>query len=297
MIALLLALVTLARAEESAGADAPSAPEAPSSPAPEPPAPASPAPEAPAPAAPAVTTATLAAAASNSPLFSGVNTPWTIGRGNGAVGLFRPLTIGLGDRAEIGTAGLVSLIAPRVEGKYTVWTGEHAALAVTGEVGVPTLGLRQVQTGFVQLIAGDQTVPWAAVAGVGVLGGWRNESLVVSGGARVRVGVPFEEHDLESQDLVWFDPLIAPIAEGWSLQPLVRVDWVPGPYWDISAQARAELVAGPELSGRLFALRGLGDHVAIGVGIAGASAREPYGWSPATLGVSVMPELDVQARW
>jgi hypothetical protein len=283
MNAPLLALVILARAEE--------------------PAPAAPAPGAP--AAPAVASApevsaapaAVPVAASGSPLFSGVNTPWTIGRGNGAVGLFRPLTIGLGDRAEIGTAGLVSLIAPRVEGKVTAWSGEHAAVAVTGEIGVPTLGLRQVQTGFVQLVAGDQTVPWAAVAGVGVIGGWRNESLVVSGGARLRVGVPLEAHDLESQDLVWFDPLIAPIAEGWSLQPLVRVDWVPGPRWDISAQARAELVAGPELSGRLFALRALGDHVAVGVGVAGATAREPYGWSPATLGVSVMPELDVQARW
>lgn len=57
------------------------------------------------------------------------------------------------------------------------------------------------------------------------------------------------------------------------------------------------MVAGPELSGRLFALRGIGDHWAIGVGVAGATAREPYGWSPATLGLSVMPELDVQARW
>lgn len=289
MTAPLLLLLSLARAQDT---DAPApAPEAPA------PAPSEPTPSEPAAPAPALTTPPVAASFSGSPLFSGVNTPWTIGRGNGAVGLFRPLTIGLGDRAEIGTAGLVSLIAPRVEGKYTVWTGPHAALAVTGEVGVPTLGLRQVQTGFVQLIAGDQTVPWAAVAGVGILGGWRNESLVVSGGARVRVGVPFEEHDLESQDLVWFDPLIAPIAEGWSLQPTVRVDWVPGPYWDFSAQARAEVVAGPELSGRLFALRGLGDHVAIGVGVAGATAREPYGWSPATLGLSVMPELDVQARW
>lgn len=250
--------------------------------------------------------ATTLALAGESPLHSGVQTPWTIGAGNGAFGLFRPLSVGLGDKTEVGSNGLGTFLAPEVYAKRTVWENESCALAVTGSVGYPGFGLGMLQTGFLQLIAGDQEIPATGVVGVGALAGWRNDHWVVSARVRTRFGIPFEEGTMRFQDHAWFDPYIAPVASGWSVQPGVRVDWLPTEGWVLSGDGRVELSGGPDFGGKLFALRALGSHVAVGAGIAGAYEKYGYGypdWDPETRAPApaifkdVTPLLDVQGRW
>ncbi len=233
-------------------------------------------------------------------LFSGQGTPWTIGAGNGAVGLFRPLTVGLGARGDltVGTTAVVGLLAPHVAYKRLASEEGHVAMGWEVEAGVPTYGWRQFQTGFLQPIRSDQEVPLAVVVGASPMIGWRDESRVFAAGMRLRVGVPFEEGDVTAQDLVWLDPALAPITEGCSLQAWGRADWLPTPGWQLTAQGRVELAGGPELQGKLFALRGIGNHVAAGLGVAGAIARETYGWTvPVVVPLQVTPTLDVQGRW
>lgn len=234
------------------------------------------------------------------PLFSGAGTPWTIGPRNGAVGLFRPLTLGLGDATDltVQTTAVVGLLAPRVEAKRTLWADGPFAAAAAVEAGLPTLGLRRFQEGFVQPIASDQEVPWAPVLGATGLFGWRDGPLTASVGLRARTAIGAGSGTLTQQDLVWLDPAIAPLTEGWSLQPLVRVDWAPNRRWLLTASGRAEFAAGPELSGRLFALRACGPHLAAGFGVSGALARETWGWTwPAVIPLNALPTFDVQGRW
>jgi hypothetical protein len=233
--------------------------------------------------------------------FTGAGTPWTVGAGNGAVGLFRPLTVGLGadDEVTVGTTLGVGLLAPRVEWKHALAARPAGVdgLAVTAELGVPTWGMRQFQTGFLQPIRADQTVPVAVVAGGSVIGGWRAGDHAVSAGLRARVGLA-GEGDVTAQDLVWLDPAIAPVTEGWSLQPWVRADWVPAPAWHLGAQVRAEVAGGVEVQARVAAERALGSHVVVGLGAAGALAREPWGWNvPLVVPLQLLPTFDVQARW
>ena len=103
---------------------------------------------------------------------------------------------------------------------------------------------------------------------------------------------------MTAQDLVWLDPAMAPITEGWSLQPYFRADWLPKPRWQLSAQGRVEVAGGPELQAKVFALRALGPHLAAGVGASGAIAYETYGWNlPAAVPLQLLPTVDVQARW
>ena len=233
-------------------------------------------------------------------LFSGQGTPWTIGAGNGAVGLFRPLTVGLGERADltVGTTAVVGLLAPHVAYKRLAAEEGHVGWGWEVEAGVPTYGWRQFQTGFLQPIRADQVVPLAVVVGASPMVGWRDERRVFAAGMRLRVGVPLEEGDVTAQDLVWLDPALAPLTEGCSLQAWGRGDWLPTPGWQLTAQGRVEVAGGPEFQGKLFALRGIGNHVAAGLGVAGAVARETYGWTvPVVVPLQVTPTLDVQGRW
>jgi len=231
-------------------------------------------------------------------LATGAGTPWTLGEGNAVVGMFRPLSVGLGPVTEASTTGLVSFLAPRVEVKRTLLTSPSLGVAGSVELSFPTYGLRQLQTGFLQLVGGDQHVPVAFVPGVGAWGGWRNEDWCVGLGLVTRVGVKVGDSDLRLQDLVWIDTMITPLTEGWSLQPRLRVDWSPFERWLFTAAGRAEVAAGPFLIGRLFALRSLADHVAIGAGAAGALANYSDGWQlKPRLFTEFAPEFDLQVRW
>ena len=233
------------------------------------------------------------------PLFSGVGTPWTIGARNGAIGLFRPFAFGLGEKTELESSGRWSLLAPHLGVKRTLLTTDGGfAFSATFEVGVPTFGLRLLQTSFLQPINAEQEIPWAVVPGLDLMGGWRNDHLVLSVGVRARFGIPFGENELTPQDLAWLDPMIAPLSYGWSLQPHLRVDWLPTPAWVLTAAGKVEIAGGPDFEGKLFVLRGIGDYLAAGVGVAGAmdKYRDGYPDKPVAF-LNVVPLFDVQTRW
>ncbi len=246
----------------------------------------------------------------NSPLFSGTNTPWTIGEKNGAFGLFRPVTIGIDDRTEISANGLAFFLAPTVEFKRELWDHDSGfSLAAGGELGVPTFAFKMLQTGFLQPIGADQTVAWTLVPGASVYGGWRNDQVAVSMRIHFRGGIPLTsrgDKPLEFQDVPWLDPLLAPLVTGWSLAPTIRLDWTPNAGWVITGQGRIEFSGGPDLGGKIFVLRAIGNHVAVGLGVAMAWEKFREGfhdWDdrtpapPPVVPLDMMPLLDVQGRW
>ncbi|MFT5459427.1 MAG: hypothetical protein ACI9K2_005938, partial [Myxococcota bacterium] len=115
----------------------------------------------------------LALDSESHPLFSGMNTPHTIGERNGAVGLFRPATVGLGDDWEVQVNGFGVFLGPQVDVKHTLISGEDGvAFALGGELAVPRPMAGLLQTGPLQVIAGDQDIRWTAVPGVSAFVGW-----------------------------------------------------------------------------------------------------------------------------
>jgi len=252
----------------------------------------------------------FAADPADSPLFSGSQTPWTIGKKNGAFGLFRAVTIGIDDKTEISANGLAFFLAPTPEFKREVW--EHSSgfmLSAGGELGFPTPALRMLQTGFLQPIGADQTVPWTLVPGASFYIGWRNEQVAISSRLHFRAGIPLTDRGdkpLEFQDVPWLDPWISPLVNGWSLSHGIRIDWTPNPGWVITGQGRIEYSGGPDLAGRVFVLRAIGNHVAVGLGFAMAWEKFRYGFhdwneetpaSPPVIPLDGMPLFDVQGRW
>ncbi|MDP6931750.1 MAG: hypothetical protein QGG40_02495 [Myxococcota bacterium] len=239
----------------------------------------------------------LARAATSEDLYSGTGSPWTIGDQAWSVGVFRPLTVGLDERTEVSTTGLVSLVSPRLVAKRRVWSSTRWALAMQAGLGVPTAGLRLLQ-GSVVSSDPDQQVPWALVAGAGPVLGWRHDRMVVSLGVYGRVGVPLGEGELDPTDMAWLDPMLAPLVEGWSLTPRIGVDWLPSERWVLSLDSRLQWGGGPDWNTRLFALRQLGIHTALGAGL--GLARETFTTGPRDEWIwlqDVVPLVDFQVRY
>lgn len=246
----------------------------------------------------------LARAGELQPLYAGLDSPWTVGTRNGAIGLGRPLTFGLGPEREITFAGRYMVVAPRVAGKWTLWRAGPWAVAVEGGVGCPTWGLRLLQG---RLLAPGQVIPWTIVPSATLLAGHRAGDWAFSVRAEERAGIPLtDDGTLTFSGLSWLDPTLAPVVNGWALELGARADWTPDPRWVVSADVHVELSGGPDLRGQLFALRAVGAYAAVGLGVTGAwdtpAANVP---DRAELGLAVLPSplqhvlpvLDVQTRW
>ncbi len=229
------------------------------------------------------------AAAEEAPLYSGAATPWTLPAGRGTIGVFRPVSYGLGERVEVSTTGLLSLLAPRLELKHTALSSEHVGLGLRALVGVPTYGLRLSQG---MLIKSNIEIPFTVVAGAGAVLGWRRGDWNLSLASTVRMAIP--PTSMEPLDLGWgFDPMIAPVTEGHCWLNRLVLDWHPGEDWVLSAEAGVQLGGGPDWRGRLFALRRLGARTALGAGYwATYEKRTDDEYHPNTA-----PLADFQYRW
>lgn len=240
-------------------------------------------------------TAALAADPSPTPLTAHAGHATTLGAGHGVVGLFRPWAIGASDRVDLGISGLGSLVAPRFDAKVNLLDhddgADRQALAVTGGVGLPSIGLSLLRG---TLLTSDptQSLGFAAVGRLGLVGTLGHGGTTTSLGAELKVGGA--TGDMNPIDLPFVGGMLAPILEG----PVVRFRWVT----DYGLLDRLVLTTdlavqvgsgGPDAVGRAFLLAGVSDHVALGGGWAIAAERFGYGGRD-SLG---FPLLDVQGRW
>ena len=226
---------------------------------------------------------------STAPLTGFAGHAETLGRGNGIVGVFRPLTIAASDKVDLSTSGLASLVAPRLDAKVNLIRDFGGAVAVTGGVGVPTVGLRLLRG---TVLPSDPTLtvgPGVVVKG-GIVGTLRNGDSATSLGVELRTGG--HTGTLGAVDLPFVGQSLAPFLEG----PVLRWRWVTDIALrrnlvftnDLAIQVGA---GGPDALWRTFLLGGT-NHVAAGVGW--AIADEELGWGRDSLG---FPLADVQARW
>ncbi len=213
----------------------------------------------------------------------------TVGKGNGIVGVFRPLTFAVSDEVDLSTSGLATLVAPRLDVKVNLMRDFGSAVAVTGGVGVPTVGLRLLRG---TALPSDPTLtvgPGVVVKG-GLIGTIRNNDNAMSLGVEVRTGG--HTGTLDALDLPFAGQSLAPFFEG----PVLRWRWVTDLALarhvvltnDVALQVGA---GGQDALWRTFLLGG-SPRFAAGVGW--AIADEELRWGRDSLG---FPLADVQARW
>ena len=235
----------------------------------------------------------VALAGDDAGLQTGLGTPYTIGDGHGAVGVFSPLVIGLGERTDLTTSGWASLVAPRVDLKHRLTDGDGVAVAVLGGLGVPSLGLSLLQ-GTILSSDPKQPVGAAAVFKAGVLAGVQPGDFTLSIGVEGRASLRGAGWGLESPGWFWLDPMLAPLTEG----PVVRtrwvVDWLPDPTrFAVRLDGWVQLGGlGPDWTQRLLLQYALGRNTAIGVGYAVAWERFAWGRDH-----QVQPLVDLRFRW
>lgn len=218
--------------------------------------------------------ASLAFAGDSKNLYTGAGSPFPIGKNRVAFGLFRPVSIGLSDKTELSTTGLESLVAPQMDVKHQVWAGDNSGVAIVGGLGVPTLGLKMIQ-GTVLSSDPNQTVTFASVFKAGAIAGVRQGSFRLSAGIEARAAAKAGQWGLEPPGWFWLDPMLAPLTEGPVLKTRVVIDCYPdnapvGLTLDTWVQMGG---IGPDLESRLFGEWALGQHVALGAGLAAGSER------------------------
>ena len=216
----------------------------------------------------------LAFAGDSKALYTGAGSPFVIGKGHGAVGLFRPLTIGLSDKTQLKTTGLESLVSPQVDIKHQIWEGSDAGVSVIGGLGIPTLGLKLIQ-GTVLSSDPNQTVTFASVFKLGAVAGVRQGAFRFSAGLEARAAAKAGQWGLESPGWFWLDPMLAPLTEGPVARTRVVVDCYPdnAPV-GLTLETWVQIGGiGPDLESRLFGEWAPGRHVSLGLGLAAGSER------------------------
>jgi len=226
---------------------------------------------------------------SRAPLTGFAGHAETVGRGNGIVGVFRPLTIAVSDNVDVSTSGLATLVAPRADVKVNLIRDVGIAVAVTGGIGMPTYGLRLLQgTAFPS--DPTLTIGPGVVVKAGVIGTIRNGDSAMSAGVELRTGG--HTGTLDAVDLYFASQSLAPFFEG----PVLRWRWVTDLALarhlvltnDVALQVGA---GGQDVLWRTFLLGG-GTRAAAGIGW--AIADEELRWGRDSLG---FPLADVQVRW
>lgn len=237
--------------------------------------------------------ALTAGAADTVELRNGAGSPFPIGKGRGAVGLFSPLVIGLGEKTDLTTSGWETLVAPRADIKHLVMEKGDLGLAVIGGLGVPTPGLLLIQ-GTVLSSDPEQVVTFATVFKAGVVGGVQKGDFTVSLGVDGRAALKLSSWSLESPGWFWLDPMLAPLTEGPVVRPRLVVDWFPVPHrFGVTMDTWVQLGGvGPDWDTRVFGQVGLGKVVSLGAGW--GLAVEQFEWGGDTQALILG---DVRFRW
>lgn len=136
------------------------------------------------------------------------------------VGVFNPLTLGLGSRVEVRTHPLLFFVAPNAVLRVSHVRGP---VSITGEYGfsIPTLGMRLLQGYlFPSWDKSDRTIGWSIVPRVGAVATWGLDTPdVVSASADVAFGVPFSHSDAAPLGApAPIEVLFAPALSGYRLR-------------------------------------------------------------------------------
>jgi len=223
------------------------------------------------------------------PFNEGVIQPFTLEPGEVQVSVFDGARLGLEGGRELITGGVTSLVSPELMLTQTLVEQDGLAVAVSGGVGFPTPGLRLAQGMW---FPGDVEIPPALVGAAGLSVAYSAKTVTFAAALHGRTaliggGAP------GVMDHAWLDPYIAPLSEGWSLGTRVRFSWLPDVGgWEFLLDGVAQWPAGPDLDGRLLVYRGLGEHWAMGLGVAGALETHSYG-----IGAHAAPLLDFKGRF
>lgn len=196
------------------------------------------------------------------PLYTGTASPWTLSQGQGTIGVFHPVSYAVSDHTELITTGLFSFIAPRLEAKHSLLSSEHWGLGLRAGLGTPTPALRLSQG---MLVPSDIEIPWSVVVSAGPVIGWRGGDWNVSLSSQARLALP--PPGMPQLDMRFgLDALLTPLYYGWCVLERLVIDWHPGEAWVLTGEAGVQLNHGPDWRGRLFVLRRLGGHTALGAG-------------------------------
>lgn len=227
---------------------------------------------------------------------TGDGTGFVVGKGHGAVGVFRPLSLGVADRTEIGTTGLISLIAPRVMVKQQLTDADDLAVAVTGSLGFPAGGIWAMRTAGI--LTTDPTVktPFPVTASAGVAGGLRLDALDLGLSVEGRFGVHPSGWTLDEPGMWFLDPMMAPLTAGPQIKPRLVVELAPtlGDREKLGLRVDSWMMigaGGPDATLRLMAFWAISPRVLLAAG--DAMAWEKREGRP----FYAVPIGDLQFRW
>lgn len=223
------------------------------------------------------------------PFNEGVIQPFSLESGEIQTSGFDGTRWGLGEGRELITGGVTSLVSPELMVKQTLIEQDGFALAVSAGAGFPTPGLRLAHGMW---FPGDVEIPPALIGAAGLSVAYSARTVTLAAALHGRFAF-LGGGSLGVMDHVWLDPYMAPLTEGWSLGTRMRFSWLPASGgWELIADGVAQWPAGPDLDGRLLVYRGLGEHWAAGLGLAGALESQTHG-----MGVRAVPVLDLKGRF
>ncbi|MBN2800384.1 MAG: hypothetical protein JXX28_14690 [Deltaproteobacteria bacterium] len=224
-------------------------------------------------------------------LWIGQGSAWTVDPSHFTVAIFGDAAVGLTEQLDLSSSSpLFGLAAPHLELKRTVWERERAAVAVSGSLGVPTLGLGLLQG---TLIPSEAEIPWTLTEGLALTGSIKVAEAVLSATVEGRSALPSGTAEMRPLDLPFWDPMMAPLVEGPTASLRLWADYSPTDRLMLTAVGTVQVGGlGPDLDGRLVLSAGLTPHLQARVGVAGAAEGFVYG-----RGAHAGPVLDARWTW
>lgn len=222
----------------------------------------------------------------------GLRRAHTVAPGEGSVGLFSPLVLGLDRQMDLTVANSILLGAPHVRLTRGLTNNDAIDVALTSSLGVPTVGLMAIQ-GTVLSTDPTQSVGPAITGSLGALVDVGTRPLRGHFGVEGRMGVHGADWGLTSPGWFWLDPMLAPLTEGPILDVRLGLDW--WPLQRIGLHADRVLHAGgigPDWHSRLLARWQLHPRWMVAGGLAVAQERFEDRWD-----TQWQPVVDLRVGW